>query len=39
MTPDAFARACADAMLVEDRAIRGLGISLDEVGPGTRASR
>jgi acyl-CoA thioesterase len=34
MTPEALARACADAMLAEDRAIRGLGISFDDVGPG-----
>ena len=34
MTPDALARACADAMWAEDRALHGLGISLDEVAPG-----
>jgi acyl-CoA thioesterase len=34
MTPDALARACADAMLADDRAIRGLGIAFEDVGPG-----
>jgi acyl-CoA thioesterase len=34
VTPDALARACADAMLAEDRATHGLGILLTAVGPG-----
>lgn len=32
--PEALARACADAMWAEDRASRGLGMELVEVGPG-----
>ena len=32
--PDALARACADAMWAEDRASTGLGMRLDDVGPG-----
>ena len=34
MTPDELARACADAMWADDHASRGLGMSLDFVGPG-----
>lgn len=34
MTPDALARACAEAMWAEDRASPGLGMTLDSVGPG-----
>jgi acyl-CoA thioesterase len=32
--PAALARACADAMWGEDSASRGLGMRLDDVGPG-----
>ncbi|HST75070.1 MAG TPA: hydroxyphenylacetyl-CoA thioesterase PaaI [Acetobacteraceae bacterium] len=32
--PQALAEACAEAMWAEDRASRGLGMALDEVGPG-----
>ena len=35
MDADAIARACAAAMLRGDRASPGLGIRLDEVGPGS----
>ncbi|MEJ8573028.1 hydroxyphenylacetyl-CoA thioesterase PaaI [Microbaculum marinum] len=35
MTPDELARACAEAMWQNDDASRGLGMSLDHVGPGT----
>ena len=35
MTPDALARACADAMWRDDPASRGLGMTLDHVAPGT----
>ena len=34
MTPDALARACADAMWAEDHASRGLGMALEFVAPG-----
>ncbi len=34
MTPDALARACADAMWAADQASAGLGMRLDHVGPG-----
>ncbi len=34
MTPDALARACADAMWRDDPASRGLGMTLDHVAPG-----
>jgi acyl-CoA thioesterase len=34
VTPDALARACADAMWADDRASPGLGMSLQAVGPG-----
>jgi acyl-CoA thioesterase len=34
-SPAEMARACAEAMLREDRATHGLGIVLDDVGPGT----
>ena len=34
MDADALARACADAMWREDRASAGLGMPLEEVGPG-----
>jgi acyl-CoA thioesterase len=32
--PDALARACADAMWADDTASRGLGMRLEDVGPG-----
>ena len=32
--PQALAEACAEAMWAEDRASRGLGMVLDQVGPG-----
>jgi acyl-CoA thioesterase len=35
VTPEETARRSADAMWVGDRASRGLGMSLDAVGPGT----
>jgi acyl-CoA thioesterase len=35
VTPEDIARRSADAMWVGDRASRGLGMSLDAVGPGT----
>ena len=35
MTPEALARACADAMWAEDSATRTIGITLDHVAPGT----
>lgn len=34
-SPAEMARACAEAMLREDRATHGLGIALDDVGPGS----
>lgn len=34
MSSDDLARACADAMWADDRASRGLGMSLDFVAPG-----
>lgn len=34
MNPEALARACAEAMWAEDRASRGLGMTLDHAGPG-----
>ncbi len=34
-SPAEMARACAEAMLREDKATHGLGIALDNVGPGT----
>ena len=33
MSPDELASACAEAMWADDHASRGLGISLDHVGP------
>jgi acyl-CoA thioesterase len=33
-TPEELARACAEAMMADDNASRGLGITLDGVGPG-----
>ena len=33
-TPDALARACADAMWREDRASQGLGMGITAIGPG-----
>ena len=33
-TPDALARACADAMWREDRASQGLGMEITAIGPG-----
>jgi acyl-CoA thioesterase len=35
MSPEELARACAEAMWADDMASRGLGMSLDQVGPGT----
>jgi acyl-CoA thioesterase len=35
VTPQEIARRSADAMWADDRASRALGMSLDEVGPGT----
>lgn len=34
MTPEQLARACADAMWADDRASPGMGMRLEEVGPG-----
>jgi acyl-CoA thioesterase len=34
MTPEALARACADAMWADDRASNGLGMTLTAVAPG-----
>lgn len=34
MNPKQLARACADAMLVDDNTVKSLGFSLDEVEPG-----
>jgi acyl-CoA thioesterase len=34
LSPDALARACADAMWREDRASQGLGIEIVAIGPG-----
>ncbi len=34
MNPGELARACAEAMWAEDRASRGLGMTLDHAGPG-----
>jgi len=34
LSPDDLARACADAMLKEDDASKGLGMEIVEVGPG-----
>lgn len=34
MTPEALARACADAMWTDDPASRALGMALEAVGPG-----
>src|SRR5256885_14399162 len=34
LSPDALARACADAMWQEDRASQGLGIEIVQIGPG-----
>ena len=34
MTPDTLARACADRMWADDQASPGLGMRLEEVGPG-----
>ena len=39
MTPDEVARGSADAMWAEDRASRALGMSIDDVGPGTATLR
>lgn len=35
MTPEALARACAEAMWAEDPGTRSLGMTLEHVGPGT----
>ena len=37
MTPEALARACAEAMWGDDPASRSLGMALGEVGPGRAA--
>jgi acyl-CoA thioesterase len=34
MSPEALARACAEAMWAEDAASQGLGMEIEEVGPG-----
>ncbi|MGH7041462.1 MAG: hydroxyphenylacetyl-CoA thioesterase PaaI [Acetobacteraceae bacterium] len=34
MDPDALARACAEAMWAEDRSSPGLGMRIEEIGPG-----
>ena len=34
LSPDALARACADAMWQDDRASQGLGMKIVEIGPG-----
>ncbi|WP_409997725.1 hydroxyphenylacetyl-CoA thioesterase PaaI [Bradyrhizobium sp. SZCCHNRI3043] len=34
LSPDALARACADAMWQDDRASQGLGMHIVEIGPG-----
>ena len=34
LSPDALARACADAMWREDRASQGLGMEIVDIGPG-----
>jgi acyl-CoA thioesterase len=34
MTPEELARACADAMWASDNACPGLGMTLEDVGPG-----
>ena len=34
MTPEALAKACAEAMLADDPASRSLGMVLEHVGPG-----
>jgi acyl-CoA thioesterase len=34
MSPEALARACAEAMWAEDAASRGLGMVIEQVGPG-----
>jgi acyl-CoA thioesterase len=39
VTPQDIARASADAMWAEDRASRALGMSIDDVGPGTATLR
>ena len=35
LSPDALARACADAMFATDNASRGLGMRIVAIGPGT----
>jgi acyl-CoA thioesterase len=37
LSPDALARACADAMWQDDRASQGLGMTIVEIGPGRAA--
>ncbi|MCW2845192.1 MAG: paaI [Nocardioides sp.] len=39
MSPEETARASADAMWAEDRASQALGMSIDDVGPGTATLR
>jgi acyl-CoA thioesterase len=39
VSPEEIARASADAMWAEDRASRALGMSIDDVGPGTATLR
>ncbi|MGY4310011.1 acyl-CoA thioesterase [Bradyrhizobium sp. USDA 4369] len=34
LSPDALARACADAMWQDDRASQGLGMQIVDIGPG-----
>ncbi|MGJ4887389.1 hydroxyphenylacetyl-CoA thioesterase PaaI [Bradyrhizobium sp. HKCCYLRH3099] len=39
LSPDALARACADAMWQDDRASQGLGMQIVEIGPGRATLR
>ncbi|NPU10685.1 hydroxyphenylacetyl-CoA thioesterase PaaI [Bradyrhizobium sp. 83012] len=39
LSPDALARACADAMWQDDRASQGLGMQIIEIGPGRATLR
>jgi acyl-CoA thioesterase len=39
VSPEEIARASADAMWAEDRASQALGMSIDDVGPGTATLR
>jgi acyl-CoA thioesterase len=37
--PELLAWRCAEAMLVEDEAVRAAGVTIDDVGPGRAAAR